>query len=451
MKTVFTASPLNNRLRPPDLYEYSIDNFWFKAAGLEDQKINQPLRGSRTADVVIIGGGYTGLSSAYNIHRKFPEKKIVLLEGACCGYGASGRNGGFCISTDLLHDYTIKDPKLLQDQIDVSFYGIKQIKQVIADHGVDCDFRENGMLDVAFSENQARGLEEFTKVFNSIGLESTFLQGKEIEAEIKSPRVIAGQKMPYGAVINPAKLAREMKRVVEELGVEVRERTVVTRITPGKINLVDTELGEIRAPTLVLGLNAYAPKLGIFKNRVIPVCTYIVATEPLSEAQWESIGWQNRQGLADSRVNFSYAVPTVDGRIVIGGGGDVVYYPDDRLSSGNEKTATRNIVKDLFTTFPQLEGLEIEHAWGGTTALSVDRIPSVGTLNGYENIYYGGGYDEGVPSGQTAGRIIAELMTGESNKFTNHYIVNRKIPYAGPVAMRGFFINTYKKYLQRYD
>lgn len=451
MKTVFTASPLNNRLRPPDLYEYSIDNFWFKAAGLEDQKINQPLRGSRTADVVIIGGGYTGLSSAYNIHRKFPEKKIVLLEGACCGYGASGRNGGFCISTDLLHDYTIKDPKLLQDQIDVSFYGIKQIKQVIADHGVDCDFRENGMLDVAFSENQARGLEEFTKVFNSIGLESTFLQGKEIEAEIKSPRVIAGQKMPYGAVINPAKLAREMKRVVEELGVEVRERTVVTRITPGKINLVDTELGEIRAPTLVLGLNAYAPKLGIFKNRVIPVCTYIVATEPLSEAQWESIGWQNRQGLADSRVNFSYAVPTVDGRIVIGGGGDVVYYPDDRLSSGNEKTATRNIVKDLFTTFPQLEGLEIEHAWGGTTALSVDRIPSVGTLIGYENIYYGGGYDEGVPSGQTAGRIIAELMTGESNKFTNHYIVNRKIPYAGPVAMRGFFINTYKKYLQRYD
>lgn len=451
MKTVFTASPLNNRLRPPDLYEYSIDNFWFKAAGLEDQKINQPLRGSRTADVVIIGGGYTGLSSAYNIHRKFPEKKIVLLEGACCGYGASGRNGGFCISTDLLHDYTIKDPKLLQDQIDVSFYGIKQIKQVIADHGVDCDFRENGMLDVAFSENQARGLEEFTKVFNSIGLESTFLQGKEIEAEIKSPRVIAGQKMPYGAVINPAKLAREMKRVVEELGVEVRERTVVTRITPGKINLVDTELGEIRAPTLVLGLNAYAPKLGIFKNRVIPVCTYIVATEPLSEAQWESIGWQNRQGLADSRVNFSYAVPTVDGRIVIGGGGDVVYYPDDRLSSGNEKTATRNIVKDLYTTFPQLEGLEIEHAWGGTTALSVDRIPSVGTLNGYENIYYGGGYDEGVPSGQTAGRIIAELMTGESNKFTNHYIVNRKIPYAGPVAMRGFFINTYKKYLQRYD
>ena len=95
--------------------------------------------------------------------------------------------------------------------------------------------------------------------------------------------------------------------------------------------------------------------------------------------------------------------------------------------------------------------MAIEHAWGGTTALTVGRTPSVGTLKGYDNIYYGGGYDEGVPTGQTAGRIIAELMTGESNKFTNHYLVNRKIPYAGPIFMRGFFINAYKKYFQLYD
>jgi len=450
MKRIYRSRPKTRTLRPADLYEYSIDNFWFKAAGLADETPNEPLRGSHTADVVIIGGGYTGLSSAYNIHRKFPEKKIVLLEGAVCGYGASGRNGGFCTATDLIHDYNIKDPQLLQDRINVSFYGLKQIKHMIAEYGVDCDLQENGMLLAAYSENQVRDLEEYHANATSIGLESTLLYGKELEAEIKSPRVIAGQKIPHGATLNPAKLARGMKRVVEELGIEIRERTVVTRITPGKVNLVDTELGEIRAPILVLGLNAYGHKLGFFKNRIIPMCSYIIATEPLSNAQWESIGWSNRQGFSDMRVSYNYSVPTVDGRIVMGGS-EFLYYANDNLSSGNDKDVTRKLEKDLFATFPQLEGLKIEHAWGGTTALTVNRIPSVGLLKGYENIYYGGGYKEGVPTAQTAGRIIAELMAEESNKFTNHYIVNRNIPYTGPIQMRGFFINAYRKYLSLFD
>jgi len=424
-------------LRPPDLYEYFVDNFWFNTVDMGNQKINESLRGSHKADVVILGGGYTGLSAAYNIRQKFPEKKIVLLEGAFCGYGASGRNGGFCITTSLL-DWHQTDPNQREKDLKVSSYGLEQIKMMVSEYGIDCDLEENGVLGVAINAKQAKELEEYQEELKAFGLGSTLLQGDDLENEIKSHLFLAGLKEPHGAILNPAKLARGMKRVVEEIGVEVRERTVVTRVSLGKINHVDTELGEIQAPILVIALNAYAHKLGFFKNRVFPVSVYQVATEPLSKAQWESIGWGNQQGLSDLSALFSYSAPTADGRIVMGGS-DFVYYDFDSLSSGNDKTVTQRVIENLFTFFPQLEGLKIDHAWGGTTAYTLGRNPSVGVMGDYQNIYYGAGFNEGVPSTQTAGRIIADLMAGESNDFTNHFLVNRKIPYAGPKNLRGIF------------
>ncbi len=256
----------------------------------------------------------------------------------------------------------------------------------------------------------------------------------QLEVEIKSPLFIAGLVTPYGANLNPAKLARGMKRVVEEHGVVVKERSVVTRITPGKVHHVDTELGEIRAPVLVLAVNAYAHKLGFFKDRVFPVNVFQIATKPLSQSQWDSIGWQNRQGLYDMRTKFSYLIPSADGRIVMGGS-DYTYYPNDAISSGNDKFVTHKIKHDLFSFFPSLEGLEIEHAWGGTTTYTLDHTPSVGVMGEYQNIYYGVGLSEGVPTTQTFGRIIADLMAGEDNDFTNHYFVNHNIPYAGSTSL----------------
>ncbi|UCF27114.1 MAG: FAD-dependent oxidoreductase, partial [Chloroflexota bacterium] len=244
MKYYFRSHNKGKNLRPPDLYEYHVDNYWFKSADLENQKINEPLRGSHKADVVIVGGGYTGLSAAYHIREKFPDKQIVLLEGACCGYGASGRNGGFCIATDLIRNLDRDDPEIRQKNLEISFYGLNFIKRMIFEHNVDCDLEENGMLGVALDEKQVKELEAYRDRLKVFDLESTFLLGDQLGQEIKSPRFMAGLVIPFGAILNPAKLAREMKRVVEDCGVVVKERSVVTRITPGKIHHIDTELGE---------------------------------------------------------------------------------------------------------------------------------------------------------------------------------------------------------------
>ena len=437
--------------RPPDLYEYFLDNFWFKAADLDHQKINSPLKGKHKADIVIIGGGFTGLASSYNLMRKFPEKKIVLLEGACCGYGASGRNGGFVDpGVPGLGNY-IEESGLESGRkaFDATLYGIEAVRNLVSEHGLQCDFEENGMLRTATNEEQAELLAKEYETDREMGLGGKLVQGKELEAEVKSPRYVAGLHSPYGAIVNPAKLARGMKPIVETGGVEVRERTIVMRVTPGKVHRIETEMGEISAPTLVLGLNGYSPKIGFFCNRVIPLSNYVIATEPLTGDQWESIGWQNRQGIADMRLLFDYMRPTADGRIAIGGS-EAPYYANDRLSSGNNKPAIKLLTDSLFTTFPQLEGLRIDHAWGGTMGFTIDFTPSVGVMGEHKNIYYGVAYNgEGVAFGQTAGRIIAELMAGESSALTDLFVVNRKLAYAGPEAMRIVPWNLYKWYLQR--
>ena len=437
--------------KPPQLYEYFLDNFWFQAADLEHQALNPPLKGTHTADIVIIGGGFTGLSSAYHLSRRFPNKKIVLLEGACCGYGASGRNGGFCDAgfSGLLPYVESVGPELGRQAFAASLFGINQIKRLVVEHGIQCDFEENGMLETAINDEQARELEKHRATYKAMALDATLLQGKDLEAEVRSPRYIAGLKFPYGGILNPAKLARGMKPVVERTGVDVHERTVVLRVTPGKVHRVETEMGEISAPTLVLGLNGYSPQLGFFRDRVLPLCSYVIATEPLSAAQWESIGWQHRQGIADMRVLFDYQRPTADGRIVIGGS-DAPYFADDSPSSGNYKPALDALTKSLFTTFPQLEGLRIDHAWGGTMGFTMDFTPSVGVTGDYKNVFYGVAYNgEGVAFSQTAGRIISELMAGEESALTKLCVVNHQMPYLGPRGLRIVFERLYKWYLTR--
>jgi glycine/D-amino acid oxidase-like deaminating enzyme len=424
--------------RPPQLYEYFVDNFWFDSVGLYEQPINAPLKGRQRADIAILGGGFAGMATAYHLIRRFPDKRIVLLEGACCGYGASGRNGGFADvgmpGLDTVYDES--GPEEARGYYDATALGLKQIRGFVDDHGVDCDLEVNGAVGLATEESQMPALEAQKQRMDAMGLEAELLDTAAVRRAVTSERFVGGLRDPNHAILNPAKLARGMKRVIEALGVEVFERSKVLQLEPGATVRIVTEFGELAAATAAVTLNGYAPQLGLFRRRLVPLTNYVVATEPLSAAQRAAIGWSGREGLADMRVQFMYLRLTADDRIVFGGEMSPYFY-DSAPSSGNYEPALTRLRDSLLTTFPQLEGIRFTHGWGGTMGFTLDFMPSVGTLDGAKNLFYAVGFNgEGVVMTQLAGRILAQLIAGEDTPLTQLPIVGRTPPYVGPEPLR---------------
>ena len=437
--------------RPQLLYEFSVDNFWYTKVDKDLMVINNPLKGKHKADIVIIGGGFTGLSSAYHLIQRFPNKKIVLLEGACCGYGGSGRNGGHHGPNigGLLAYAEKADPESGRKAFDVTMYGDHFVKTFAAKHGIDCEFHEKGSLETAIDESHMERLAHDQSMLKQLGIETQLLQGEALKKEVNSPRYIGGLKIPYGGRVNPAKLVQGMKKVVENMGVDIREQTLVVKVNPGKILHIETEHGEITAPVLVLGLNAYAHNLGFFQSRMFPVGAYNIATAPLTQDQIDAIGWHNGSAIHDLRLEFDYLLMSADHRIVIGGS-EYPYYANDGLSTGNNKAVIQKLENSLFTTFPQLKGIKIEYKWGGTVSYTLDETPSVGVMGDDNNIFYGVGYcGHGVSFAHTAARIMTDLIAGEKNDFTDFFLVNRSLPYLGPRSTRYLGFKAYKWFLER--
>jgi len=424
--------------RPPQLYEFFVDSFWFDSAGLYDEAINPPLKGQQQADIAIVGGGYAGLSTAFNLIQRFPRKRIVLVEGAACGYGASGRNGGFAdVGMPGLHTvFEEAGPDAARAYYDATLLGAHQIRDFVQQHGVDCDLEHNGSITLAMDESQMEELAGQQRRYAAMGLDAELLDRAALRRAVRSDRFVGGLRDARHAILNPAKLARGMKRVVEGMGVEIFERSKVLRVEPGAKVRIVSELGELRADQAVLTLNGYAPQLGLFRTRVIPLCNYVVATEPLGPSQRAAIGWAGREGLADMRLQFMYLRLTADDRIVFGGESSPYWY-DSTPSSGSYRPALEKLKRSLLVTFPQLEGVRFTHGWGGTMGFTLDFMPSVGALDGAKNLFYAVGFNgEGVVMTQLAGRILADLVSGMETPLTRLPIVGRTPPFAGPEPVR---------------
>jgi glycine/D-amino acid oxidase-like deaminating enzyme len=220
----------------------------------------------------------------------------------------------------------------------------------------------------------------------------------------------------------------------------------VVSIQPGATIKIETEFGNITSEAIVLATNAYSHRIGFFQNRIFPMATYIMATEPLREEQLSSIGWTGRQAMFDIRRECNYFRLTSDNRIVFGGGLSPYFY-NNAISSGNYRPSLDRLESDFFNTWPQIQDVRITHKWGGTLAMTLDFHPTIGVRGANKNIFYGLGYSgHGVSWSQLAGKIISQLYANEDTELTNFYCTNKIAPYLPPEPFRKVGYHLFKKF-----
>lgn len=417
------------------------------------------LEGARTADLAVVGGGYTGLWTAVLAKRANPDLRVVLVEAKRIGWAASGRNGGFC-EASLTHgreNGLSRWPDELDELDRLGLANLDAIEASEAEFGIDFEFERNGSLDVAVEPHQVEWLHEAAADAASRGDDSVkLLDEHQVRAEVDSPAYLgAVWNTRTSAILHPAKLAAELARVAEEAGVEIFEHSPVTRLdtagSTGAVQLV-TERGRVDATRAVLATNVFPSLLKRNRLMTVPVYDYVLMTEPLSAEQHASIGWANRQGIGDMANQFHYSRMTRDGRILYGGY-DAVYYAGGRIRDRYEDRpeSFEKLASHFFTTYPQLEGLRFSHRWAGAIDTSTQFTAFTGLARDGRVAYASGFTGLGVASTRFMAQTMLDLLAGRDTERTRLKMVRtRPLPFPPePAASVG--INLTRWSLDRAD
>ena len=435
---------------------YQPVSFWHETVDLTP---TAPLGSEIDCDVVVIGGGFTGLSTAYELKRADPELEVVLIERDVVGHGASGRNGGFIMP--LLGWNLVTTAKKLgreraADAYRVMYDAIAHTVSLIEDHQIDCDLEQTGYLLLSPSDSRIAHVREEAELGEQLGFGYRFLEGSALEEHIRSDAFRAGCYDPNAAVVNPAKLARGLKSLAESTGVRVYEQTALSDLEDGEVVRVRTPDGLIKARAGVLAVNAYGATLGFQAQRVLAVHTYIVMTEPLSDADLETIGWgEKRTSLETSRNFIHYFRLTADNRILFGGDDAKLFWGgqlrdhDDGCVEGLQNAFRR--------FFPTLDHIGFSHRWGGIVGVTIDMLPTFGVGGSARNIFHASGYSgHGVSLANYAGRILTPPIVSRLGRPVAHQ-APAPVPFGrlpmplGPQAIRFVGMQLYRLGLHAQD
>ena len=418
--------------------------YWLDEDPLEP-KPHPTLIGDVTADLCIVGAGYTGLWTAILAKEANPEREVVLLERRETGAGASGRNGGFC-SYSLTHGF-INGYSRFKDEMQVierlGRENLDAIEATITKYGIECDFEWNGEYRVAVEDWQMEGLEEEARLRNSFGDNVELLDQEEIQKRINSPIYKGALWDPDGtALVDPARLVWGLERVCIRLGVKIFENSQVDRLERTKNGMiVYTPYGSIYANKVALATNVFKSLIKRAHKYVVPVYDFQLVTEPLTAEQLESIGWHDREGLSDAGNQFHYYRMTKDNEI-LWGGYDAIYNFQGKVRQEYESDAQTyaHLAQAFLETFPQLRGIKFTHGWGGAIDTCSRFSPFWGLAYRGRVAYVLGYTGLGVGSTRFGAQVMLDLLDGVKNERTNLKMVRKKPFPFPPEPFRFIFI-----------
>jgi len=410
-------------------------SLWLQEALLGEEAAETPELGENIeADVCVVGGGYTGLWTALRVKELQPDASVVLLEADICGGGPSGRNGGFALSwwpkIETLRK-RVGDEEALR-LVKASEAAVEEIGEFCEREGVDAHFHQGGWLWTATSPAQVGSWEGAVAAAEAYG-EHPFelLSAEDVQARAGSPMHLGAAYEKGAATVQPAFLARGLRRVALERGVRIHERTAMVDLDRGA-GSVRTPSGSVRAGAIVLALNAWAIKIPELSRALVAVASDMVATAPMPERLAES-GWTGGEAISNSRLMVHYYRTTKDGRVAFGRGGGRLAF-GGRVNSNFDYSGgqTEDLKADIVRLVPTAEGVPVTNAWGGPIDRTTDGLPFAGRLPGHVPIVYGTGYSgNGVAPSLTFAKILASSALGLADEWSGAGL-NRGVPSRFP-------------------
>ncbi|MCC7119127.1 MAG: FAD-dependent oxidoreductase [Anaerolineales bacterium] len=408
-----------------------------------------------SADLTVIGAGFTGLWTALQAKQADPTREVILIEAGEAAIGASGRNGGF-MSPSLTHSFqngVNRWPTEMPKLIELGLKNLNEIEATIQRFKIDCDYLRAGEINIANEPYQIEELYEEAEQTAQFGMRTKFLDQSAMQAKVHSASYLAGIHDLDVALVNPARLAWGLRRACLEVGVRLFEGTQVTALEEKRETvLVKTTGGEIESKKVALATNAFPPLLKSLSYYVVPVYDYVLMSEPLSATQRASIGWEGREGLSDNGNQFHYYRTTADGRI-LWGGYDAVYYRNNQVAPALEnRPASFGLLADhFFQTFPQLSGLRFTHAWGGVID-TCSRYTAFWGRAYHGKVAYAMGYTGlGVGATRFGAQVILDLLDSQKTERTALRMTRSKPFPFPPEPFRSPIINFTRWSLNRAD